>query len=118
MWIGLLSATSTFLFFRYFSSILYGCLAPVGNSNVITSVGPVESLSLVVGVGWSEAGPMAGFVAWAVNGTPGVGEAAWGTLSFADKVEGSGGDEVVTPSPNGTEADCARSGGSDRELSA
>lgn len=38
---GSISSTVTLRFLRYFSSILYGCLAPVVRSNMITTVGPL-----------------------------------------------------------------------------
>jgi len=116
MWIGLLSDTLTFLFFRYFSSILYGCLAPVGKSNVITSVGPDASVSLGIGVGWSDEGPIAGLVAWVVHGTP-VGEAAWEVPALGELVEGAAGDDVTAPRTDGPDEDCAGSEGSDLESS-
>lgn len=62
MLIGLLSVTFTFLFFRYFASILYGCLAPVCSSNVIIKVAAAISEASSLGVGWSVAAPMAGTV--------------------------------------------------------
>ena len=38
---GSISSTVTLRFFRYFSSILYGCLAPVVSNSMITTVGPL-----------------------------------------------------------------------------
>jgi hypothetical protein len=55
---GSMSATSTPRFLRYFSSILYGCLAPVdGRSSIITTTGPFEASGTAAGV--SVEGPMA-----------------------------------------------------------
>ena len=62
MLIGLLSVTLTFLFFRYFASILYGCLAPVCNNSVIIKVAAAISEASSFGVGWSVAAPIAGTV--------------------------------------------------------
>ncbi len=93
MRIGLLSGTLTFLFFRYFSSILYGCLAPVGKSNVITSVGPVESASLGIGVGWSDEGPIAGVMNWRVRSAS-AGGVLCEAFSPGEKIEGSGGGNI------------------------
>jgi hypothetical protein len=50
-------STVTLRFLRYFSSILYGCLAPVVKSNMITTVGPLELSGFAAGV--SVEGPMA-----------------------------------------------------------
>ena len=38
---GSIPSTVTLRFFRYLSSILYGCLAPVVSKSIITSVGPL-----------------------------------------------------------------------------
>ena len=38
---GSMSSTVTLRFFRYLSSILYGCLAPVVSKSIITTVGPL-----------------------------------------------------------------------------
>src|SRR5690242_3783567 len=38
---GSISSTVTLRFLRYFSSILYGCLAPVVSSSIMTTVGPL-----------------------------------------------------------------------------
>ena len=63
MLIGLLPSTVTFRFFKYFSSSLYGCLAPVLlKSKVMNKTGPSSSDSLGTGVGLSVAGPIAGAV--------------------------------------------------------
>ena len=63
MLIGLLPSTVTLRFFKYFSSSLYGCLAPVLlKSNVMNKTGPSISDSLGTGVGLSVAGPIAGAV--------------------------------------------------------
>jgi hypothetical protein len=116
MWIGLLFNALTFLFFRYFSSIRYGCLAPVGNSNVITSVGPIESISLDIGISWSDEGPIAGFVAWVVNGTP-VRKAAGAVSWLGERIEGSARDEVAAPTAERADNGCAGFGRSDRKSS-
>lgn len=63
MLIGLLPSTVTLRFRRYFSSSLYGCLAPVLlKSKVMNKTGPSISDSLGTGVGLSVAGPIAGAV--------------------------------------------------------
>ena len=63
MLIGLLPSTVTLRFFKYFSSSLYGCLAPVLlKSKVMNKTGPSISDSLGTGVGLSVAGPIAGAV--------------------------------------------------------
>src|SRR5689334_22180768 len=38
---GFISSTCMLRFFRYFSSILYGCLAPDIRRSIITNVGPL-----------------------------------------------------------------------------
>ncbi len=48
---------ATFLLFKYFLSILYGCRAPVVSSNVISTAGPGEGSETTIGL--SEGGPMA-----------------------------------------------------------
>jgi hypothetical protein len=55
---GSISSTVTSRFFRYFSSILYGCRAPVeGRSSIITTTGPFEASGTAAGV--SVEGPIA-----------------------------------------------------------
>jgi hypothetical protein len=55
---GSISSTVTSRFLRYFSSILYGCLAPVeGSSNIITTTGPFDVSGIAAGV--SVEGPIA-----------------------------------------------------------
>jgi len=57
---GSLSATLTLLLFKYFESNLKGCRAPLlVKRSVIINVGPVNSVSLAIGVGWSDDGPIA-----------------------------------------------------------
>ena len=51
--------TVTLRFVRYFSSILYGCLAPDGTSNVMTRTGPASLLFTGAGVASVDGGPMA-----------------------------------------------------------
>lgn len=45
---SVIPGTSTFRLIKYLSSILYGCLAPDANNNVMTRTGPA---SLIAGVG-------------------------------------------------------------------
>ena len=71
MFVGLLSVTLTFLFLRYLSSILYGCLAPVFKSSVMVRLAPVLSDSFAGGEGFSSGGPMAGVVISLVSGLGG-----------------------------------------------
>lgn len=54
---GSIASTLTFRFFKYLSSILYGCLAPLVRSNVITTTGPLEVSGFAAGV--SVEGPIA-----------------------------------------------------------
>jgi hypothetical protein len=54
---GSMFSTLTFRFFRYFSSILYGCLALLVRSSIITSTGPFVLSGFAAGV--SVDGPMA-----------------------------------------------------------
>lgn len=57
---GSIPSTCTLRFFRYFSSILYGCLAPVVRRSIITSVGPL--LLSGIAAGPSVEGPRAASV--------------------------------------------------------
>lgn len=59
---GSFPGTLTFRFLRYFSSILYGCRAPVFKSKVIIKDGPMPACSFGMGVGLSDDGPIAGAV--------------------------------------------------------
>lgn len=54
---GSMSSTATLRFLRYFSSILYGCRAPVVSSSMITTTGPFELSGFAAGV--SVDGPIA-----------------------------------------------------------
>ena len=54
---GSIASTLTFRFFKYLSSILYGCLAPLVRSNVITTTGPLEVSGFAASV--SVEGPIA-----------------------------------------------------------
>lgn len=54
---GSMSSTVTLRFLRYFSSILYGCRAPVVSSNMITTTGPLVLSGFRAGV--SVEGPIA-----------------------------------------------------------
>lgn len=54
---GSLASTCTLRFFKYFSSILYGCRAPVVSNNVIMHTGPSELSGFAAGV--SVEGPIA-----------------------------------------------------------
>lgn len=54
---GSMFSTLTLRFFRYFSSILYGCLAPLVRSSIITRTGPFVLSGFAAGV--SVDGPMA-----------------------------------------------------------
>lgn len=54
---GSIDSTATFRFLRYFSSILYGCRAPVVSSNMMTRTGPLVLSGLAAGV--SVDGPIA-----------------------------------------------------------
>lgn len=67
---GSIASTLTLRFLRYFSSILYGCRAPVVSSNVITTTGPFELSGFVAGV--SDEGPIAS-VSERVRSVGGVG---------------------------------------------
>jgi hypothetical protein len=58
-----MASTVTLRFFKYRSSILYGCLAPEASSSVITTAGPVDVSTFAVGP--SVEGPMASGVSWA-----------------------------------------------------
>lgn len=61
MFAGLLSSTLTLRFFKYLSSILYGCLAPFVNNSVIINIGPnMTSGSCGKGGGFSVEGPLVG----------------------------------------------------------
>ena len=53
----LFDVVDTFLLFKYFSSILYGCRAPVVRSRVISTAGPGEGSETTMGL--SESGPIA-----------------------------------------------------------
>lgn len=80
MLIGLLPSTDTLRFLKYFSSSLYGCLAPVLlKSKVINKTGPSISDSLGTGVGLSVAGPIAGTVLSLVRGG---GEGTFGVVDL------------------------------------
>ena len=58
MFHGSMFSTWTFLFFKYFSSILYGCRAPDAvRRSVITTTGPLEVSGFTAGA--SEEGPRA-----------------------------------------------------------
>jgi hypothetical protein len=46
---GFISSTCILRFFRYFSSILYGCLAPVVRRSIMTNVGPLLLSGLAAG---------------------------------------------------------------------
>lgn len=54
---GSMASIATLRFFKYLSSILYGCLAPVVRSSIITNTGPFELSGAAAGV--SVEGPMA-----------------------------------------------------------
>lgn len=54
---GSIASTFTLRFFKYFSSILYGCRAPVVSSKVITTTGPLELSGFAAGT--SVEGPIA-----------------------------------------------------------
>ena len=83
MLIGLLPSTVTLRFRRYFSSSLYGCLAPVLlKSKVMNRTGPSISDSLGTGVGLSVAGPIAGAVLTLVRGEGVVGSGVGGFLGW------------------------------------
>lgn len=104
MLIGLFPSTVTLRFRRYFSSSLYGCLAPVLlKSKVMNKTGPSISDSLGTGVGLSVAGPIAGAVFSLVRGggvvSSGVGGLfAWtvfkGSGIWGSKFKGEGEDCV------------------------
>ena len=75
-------STLTLRFFRYFSSILYGCLEPLVRSSIITSTGPLVLSGFAAGV--SVDGPMASVSArFKAEGGAGFadGEAAAGASS-------------------------------------
>ena len=91
---GSIASTVTLRFFKYFSSILYGCLAPVVRSSIITSTGPFELSGAAAGV--SVEGPMASVSARfrLVGGAGFTGDDAGsvlseGLISVADGVEKS-----------------------------
>jgi hypothetical protein len=97
---GSMFSTSTLRFLRYFSSILYGCLAPVeGRSSIMTTTGPFEVSGTAAGV--SVEGPIAsvsarfkvvggaGFaddVAAICEGCAGTVSVVWGTVISAGLV--------------------------------
>lgn len=54
---GSMASTVTLRFFRYFSSILYGCRAPVVSNSMMTTTGPFELSGFAAGV--SVEGPIA-----------------------------------------------------------
>lgn len=74
---GSMASTVTLRFLRYFSSILYGCRAPVVSSSIITSVGPFVLSGSNAGV--SVDGPMAS-VSARVSSVGGAGFAAVGEV--------------------------------------
>jgi len=93
-------------FFRYFSSILYGCLAPLVRSSIITSTGPLVLSGFAAGV--SVDGPIAS-VSARFNAAGGAGfadgEAATGAFSEA-LVSTAGGVEVAIGAVTGVSATC------------
>lgn len=93
-------------FFRYFSSILYGCLAPLVRSSIITSTGPLVLSGFAAGV--SVDGPIAS-VSARFNAAGGAGfadgEAATGAFSEA-LVSTAGGVEVAIGAVAGVSATC------------
>lgn len=73
---GLSPSTVTFRFFKYFSSILYGCLAPFVRRSVISKTFS-DSASLDRGVGLSVEGPIAGAICSRLRGAAGAGSICW-----------------------------------------
>ena len=93
-------------FFRYFSSILYGCLAPLVRSSIITSTGPLVLSGFAAGV--SVDGPIASVSArFNAAGDAGFadGETATGALSEV-LVSVTCGVEVAIGAVTGVSATC------------
>jgi len=93
-------------FFRYFSSILYGCLAPLVRSSIITSTGPLVLSGFAAGV--SVDGPIASVSArFNAAGGAGFADGETATGAFSEVlVSVACGVEVAIGAATGVSATC------------